>query len=120
MSERPVTPLLHDLAFFQHIHPVDVANRRQPVGNDYHSDMPLQFVDALLDRALGLGVQRAGGFVQNQQPRAAKQFAGDKQSLALAAGEPQAVLADQGVVAIGQGLYKGAMCAWRAASRIRC
>ena len=26
-SERPVAALLHDLAFFQHIGPVDVANR---------------------------------------------------------------------------------------------
>ena len=44
--------------------------------------------NAVLDSALGLGVQGAGGLVQDQHARVAQQGPGDGQALLLAAGEP--------------------------------
>ena len=58
----------------------------------------------VLDLALGRGVDRRGGVVEDQDARVGQQRAGDRQALALAAGERQAALADAGVVAVGQAL----------------
>ena len=55
-----------------------------------------------LDRRLGGRVDRGGGVVEDQDPRVGEQRAGDRDPLALAAGEGQAALADPGLVAVGQ------------------
>ena len=60
---------------------------------------PLQ---RLLHRALALGVERAGRLVEQQDRRVAQDRAGDREALALAAGEHHAALADLGVVALRQ------------------
>ena len=48
-----------------------------------------------------LGVEGAGGFVQQQDRRVDQQGAGDGQALALAAGEALATFAKVGLVAVG-------------------
>jgi hypothetical protein len=55
-----------------------------------------------LDRLLGRGVDRGGGIVEHEDPRVGHERAGDRDPLALAAGEREAALADHGVVAVGQ------------------
>ena len=52
------------------------------------------------DPRLGGGVQRAGRLVQDQDRRVLQQRAGDRQALALAAGQRRAALADHRVVAL--------------------
>jgi hypothetical protein len=50
----------------------------------------------------GLGVERRGRLVENQDRRVLEQRAGNRQALALAAREQHAVLADLGVEALRQ------------------
>ena len=59
---------------------------------------------ALLDQPLALGVEVAGGLVEDEDPRVGQDGPGDGQPLPLAAAEPHAALADQRVVAVGQAL----------------
>ena len=56
-----------------------------------------------LHHAFALGVQRAGGFVQQQQRRVLQDGAGDGNALLLPARQPHAALAQEGVVPLGQG-----------------
>ena len=55
-----------------------------------------------LDDGFALVVERAGGFVKNQDARAAKQRARDRDALALPARQARALFAHQRVVALGQ------------------
>ena len=56
--------------------------------------------DRLLDLVLGGAVDRAGRVVEDQDARVGQQRAGDREPLALPAGERDAALADHGIVAI--------------------
>ena len=51
---------------------------------------------------LGLGVEARGGFVEDEDARIGQDGAGDGESLALAAAEFYAALADDGVVSVGK------------------
>ena len=53
-----------------------------------------------------LGVDRAGGVVQDQDARVVQQCPGQRDPLPLAAGESEAPLADDGRVAVGKPLYE--------------
>ena len=57
----------------------------------------------LLDRPLGLGVERRGRLVEDQDRRVLEEHARDRQALLLAARELDAALADDGVEAVRQG-----------------
>ena len=48
------------------------------------------------------GIEHRGGFVQHQDRRVLQQGAGQRDALALAAGEPDALVADHGVIALRQ------------------
>ena len=63
-------------------------------------------VSGRLDMALGLGIQRRGSLIQNQQRGVLEQCAGNCQTLALAAGKQHAVLANLSVQALWQLLDK--------------
>ena len=54
----------------------------------------------------GAGIQRGGGFIENQDRCVAHDGAGNGQALALAGGQFAAALAQFGVVAVGQRLNK--------------
>ena len=56
-----------------------------------------QFVQRGLHGAFGFGVERAGGFVEDENRRVLQNRAGDGEPLALAAGERHAFFADDGV-----------------------
>ena len=58
--------------------------------------------ERLLDRALRLHVERARGLVEHEHGRVAQDRPGDRDALLLPAGEAEAALADDGVVALGQ------------------
>ena len=62
-----------------------------------------QPLERVLDQRLAFGVERAGRFVEQQQRRvAAEQGAGDGDALALAARQPRAAFAHEGVEAVGK------------------
>ncbi len=60
--------------------------------------------EAGLDHGFGLGVERTGGLVEDEDARVGEDGAGDGEALALAAGELDAALADDGVVPLGEAL----------------
>ena len=97
-----VAALGRDPAVLEHDHLVGQRDRGHAVG-DHEGGAPLHdLAERLLDPALGGGVHAGGGVVQDQDARARQQRAGDGHALALAAGQRQAALADQRVVAVGQ------------------
>ena len=75
-------------------------DRREPVRDDEHRAAGEQPVDGLLHEPLGLGVERRRRFVENEDRRIDEQRARDGETLPLAAGEPRAALAEDGVVAV--------------------
>ena len=56
----------------------------------------------LTDHGVGLGIDGAGGIVEDQHLRLFEQRAGDAEALALAAGDVRAALLDVGIVLVGE------------------
>src|SRR5215470_10720308 len=75
----------------------------QPVGDDQRGAAPQQVGQGGLDVVFGEAVQVGGGLVQNDDLRVAQDDPGDRQPLFFPAGQPVATLADDSVVAVGQG-----------------
>jgi hypothetical protein len=65
------------------------------VGDDQRGAAPGGCVELGLDGFFGPGVERRGGFVENQDGRVLEQGAGDGDALLFAAGELEAALADR-------------------------
>ena len=76
---------LDDRAAVEHEDLVGVANRREPVRDRDRRASAGELVERLLDRALGLVVERGGGLVEDQYGRVAQDRAGDRDALLLAA-----------------------------------
>jgi hypothetical protein len=83
--------LLGDLAAVQHQDAVAVDHARQAMGEDQGGAALHQPVERLLDHRLVLGIDGAQRLVEHQDRRVAQQRAGDRQPLALAAGELDAL-----------------------------
>ena len=73
---------------------------------------------AIVTPGLGHRVERAGRFIENEDRRVLQQRAGDGETLALAAGQQPAALADRRFEALGLRSMKSSACARAAASRI--
>ena len=86
----------------KHDQPVGFAQRAQAMGDGDRRAALDQVVERQLNLALGLGIDRDGGLVEDQDPRIDQQRPGDRNALPLAAGERLAALADQRVVTQGQ------------------
>ena len=97
-----MTALLDNLAPIQHHDPVGVPYRREAMGDDDDRAPLADRFHVVLDDALRLVVQGAGGFIENQDARVADQRPGDGDALALVAGESRTVFADERVVAFRQ------------------
>ena len=82
--------------------PVGPRDRREPVGDDEDRATGHQVVERGLHEALALGVERAGGLVEDQDRRVAEDRPGDGEPLALAAGEAHAALSDDRLVPLRQ------------------
>ncbi len=97
-----VPATLDDAASLDDEDRVGSPDRRQPVGDDEGRAPLHQLGEALLDQGLALAVERGGGLVEDQDSRVGQDRAGDRDPLALAAGELDAPLADDRVVALRQ------------------
>ncbi len=93
-------------------HPAAVQHR-DPVGQcqggpavrDQHGGTPAdQLAQGAEDLGLDPWIDRAGGVVEQHDPRVGEQCPGQRDPLPLAAGQGQAALADHGVVAVRQRL----------------
>lgn len=89
-----------DAAVFDHGDEVGVADGAEAVGDDEAGAAGHETREAPLDEALGLGVEVAGGLVEDQDFRIGEDGAGDGEALLLAAREADAPLAYDGVVAL--------------------
>lgn len=76
---------------------------RQPMGDDQGRAATQGLVEGGLHGGLVLGVEVAGGLVEDDDAGVLQQHPGDGQALLLAPGEAVAPLTHQGVVAVGQG-----------------
>ena len=94
--------LLDDPTRLQHHDLVGRPDRRQPVGDDQCGPTLERHEQRLLHRGLGFGVEVGRGLVEDDDPRAGEQQAGDRQPLALATGQPVAALADDRVKPSGR------------------
>ena len=74
----------------------------EAVGDDEGRPALHQVGEGLLHQPLGLGVERGGGLVEDEDGRVLEQGARDGDALPLPAGEPAPPLADHGVVAARQ------------------
>ena len=93
-----VRAALDDLAAFEHQNLIGAANRRQPVRDDERRPAVAQRSQAVLDHRLALAVEARRRFVEQQDPRIGENRARDRHALALAAGQPDAALADDRLV----------------------
>ena len=93
---------LGDAAAIDDVDEVGIDDGREAVGDDHGGAAAHQRLERRLHLALGFGVERRGRLVEQQDRRVLQHGAGDGEPLALAARELDAVLADHGVVALGQ------------------
>ena len=108
---------LDHAALVQHQAAVGADHAGQAVRQD-HAAAFHQPVQRLLDQRLVLGVDRGQRLVQDQDGRVAQQRAGDRQALALSAGQLQPAFADAGGVAFGSAMMKSSMLAALAAAQL--
>src|SRR4051812_14424613 len=92
---------LDDAALVEAEDAVGVADGREPVRDDEGGAPLHDLLERELELALGRGVERARRLVEDQHRRVLEQRAGDREALALAAGERAPALADRGIEAVG-------------------
>ena len=93
---------LDDAAVIEHEDAVGADHARQPVRQDQGRAPLRQPVERLLDHRLVLGIDRGQRLVEDQDRRVAQQCPRDRQTLALSAGQIDAALADDRVIALRQ------------------
>ena len=86
---------LDDPSVLKHQNARRIAHGGEPVGDDEGGAAFHDFVERQIDALLGHRIERAGGFVEDQDRRVLEQRAGDGEPLPLAAGEQPAALADR-------------------------
>ena len=91
-----------DPALIQDHDPVGQVQRRPAVRDDQRGAAPHDLPQRGVDLGLQARVDGRGRVVEQQQPGIGDQRPGQRHPLPLAAGESKALLADHGVVALGQ------------------
>jgi len=102
--EGLVGSTLEDLALFYDENLVGATDGGEAVGDHEGGAALHEEVEAVLDEGLGFGVERARGLVEYEDAGVGEDGARDGEALALTAGELDAALADDGVVAFGKTL----------------
>src|SRR3954464_2377119 len=98
-AEQLVMPaLLDDLSALDHQDRVGVHDGVQAMRDHDGGAVLAKMLDRLLNLFLGLGIERGGSFIEQDDRRVLDQRACDRDALALAARKLRAVLADRGVV----------------------
>lgn len=102
-----MAPLLKQTTTFAHDeYDICVLNGGQPMRNCDHSPALSRAFKGRLYEPLALRVERARGFVKQEDPRVANKCASNTDTLPLSSGERHTVRADIGVVALGEGGHK--------------
>ena len=98
-----------DGAVLQQGDAVGQQHRGGPVGHDDAGDVGQHPAQGLLDQRLGVDVQRGQRVVEHQHGRPRQHRPGQRQALALAAGQAHALLADPGVQAPRQVVHEAGL-----------
>ncbi len=93
---------LHHAPGLEGENPVGADHAREPVREDQGRPAFHEPVERFLDHRLTLGIHRGERFVQDEDGGIAQEGARDRDPLALAAGEPDAALAHDRLVALRQ------------------
>ena len=86
----------------QHQDAVGLLHRSQPMCNHQRGTSLHRRLQRRLHHALALGVECAGGFIQQQQRRVLEHGTGNRNTLALSTGQAHPALAQKSVIAFGQ------------------
>src|SRR5690348_8642689 len=86
----------------EHGDAVGTLDGREPMRDDDRRAAAHQRIERRLHLALGFRIERRGGLIQYQDRRVLEQRPRDGKALTLAAGEAQAVFADERVETIGR------------------
>ncbi len=109
--ERFVGAAFDDASLLDDEDLVGAADRGEAVGDDEGRPSLHEVAEAVLNHGLGLGVEGAGSLIEDEDAGVGQDGAGDGDALALAAGELDAALADDGFVllweALGELVYAG-------------
>ena len=100
-------PLLDDPPLVEHDGAVGDADRREPLRRNEHGAARHGRAQVLDEEPLGLRVDGRHRVVEHEHARAREERARERDALALAAGEVDAALADQSVVALRQVVDEG-------------
>ena len=117
-QQRLVRPALDDRAAVHHEDLVGVMDRRQPVRDHERRAAGHQPIQRLEDHRLRPRIDRRGRLVEDENRRVLQERPGDADALALAAGQPDAALADRRLVAPGSREMKSCALAAVAAATI--
>lgn len=91
-----MAPDVGDLAAIDHKDRIGIDKRGQPVRHDNHGAALGDFAQILPQDRFAVGVQRTGGFIQDQEFRIGDQSTGDRQALLLAAGKVGGIFLQHG------------------------
>ena len=120
-------PRLDDAAVLEDQDAAGIAHGGEAMGDDEGGSALHHLIERPVTPRLGHRIERAGGFVENEDRRVFQQRAGDGEALAFAAGEKPAALADARFEAFGIALDeferlrpRGGFAQLRVASRPAC
>ena len=99
LEQLGVAAFFDDAAFVQDDEAVHRGDGGEAVGDGNHGFAFHHFVEAFLDSGFDFGIERAGGFVKQQNRRVFEHNAGDGDALALAAGKFHAAFANVRIIA---------------------
>ena len=94
--------LFDDLAFVEDDDLVGLEDGVEAMGDGDDSSSLHQLAGGFFEQGFGFGVERGGGFVENQNRRVFEEGAGEGKALGLSAGEAGAAFADEGFIFLGQ------------------
>ena len=100
LQQIVVRSAFHDPPIFNHHNFISLLNGRQTVGDNQRGAVFLQLIQRCLNGSLGLGIQRRGGFIKDQDRAVTQQRTGDSNTLALATGQHHAIFADDRIQTI--------------------
>ena len=89
-----------DPAIFKHGDAVGAANGRKPMRNHHDSAVLHQVSNCRLHQGFTFGIERGGGFIEDQYRGIFQNGARNCDALPLAALEPESLFADYGVVSL--------------------
>lgn len=107
LNQSGVAPLFHDSPVLQHRDDISVVNGGEPVRHHDGGAVPHDPLQRVLDHALRLHVQRAGGLIEQQDGRILYDGSGDGDPLLLASRQLDPSLPCLGRVALRESTDEG-------------